>query len=114
MKIGPQDTSPLNDTTGPTAGGARAATGLSAEARAALARAGGVASALESATGSTEVRLSPAATAALGATQSTEETIDMDKVRQVQAALARGEYRVNPEAIADELIASAQSFLPKK
>lgn len=111
MKIGPQD-SPLNaDAAGSTSG---ASGRLGAETRAALARASGVGSALAAATGQTEVRLSAVATTALASVASTGGDVDMEKVRRVQQALANGSYQINPEAIADELIAHAQHFLPSK
>ena len=112
MKIGPQDKPGLPDVATP---GTRADNRLGGDTRAALMRASGVATALGAATGGgTEVKLSAAATGVLGAVGATTADVDMAKVRQMQAALASGSYRVNPDAIADELIASAQSFLPKR
>ena len=37
--------------------------------------------------------------------------VDMDKVNAVRAAIERGTYAVNPEAIADKLLANAQEML---
>ena len=110
MKIGPQDSKPLI-----TEGGgatAKAEGALSPQARASLARAGGVAGALANATSVSLSAAASAASAALSASSAAD--VDMDKVRQVQTALAQGQYKVNPEAIADELIASAESFMPKR
>lgn len=110
MKIGPQDLSALADANATTAG--RTAHKTATDARAALIRAGGVASALGVASDGATVKISSLAAGALNAPASAD--VDMDKVRQVQAALAQGSYKVNPEAIADELIASAQALLKPK
>lgn len=109
MKIGPQD-KPIAPEL--NSGVARSEGKPGQEARASLARAAGVASALAAATGGTAVSLSAAASTALSAGPAGD--VDMDKVRRMQAAVAQGSYRVNPEAIADELIASAESFLPRR
>lgn len=37
--------------------------------------------------------------------------VDMEKVKAVRAAIDQGTYKVNPEAIADKLISSAQEIL---
>jgi negative regulator of flagellin synthesis FlgM len=37
--------------------------------------------------------------------------VDMEKVKSVRAAIEQGTYKVNPEAIADKLISSAQEIL---
>lgn len=110
MKIGPQDLSAFADANAATAG--RTAKTSGNDARAALIRAGGVANALGAAADGATVKISSLATGALGTAASAD--VDMDKVRQVQAALEQGTYQVNPEAIADELIASAQSLLKPK
>lgn len=107
MKIGPQDPSIVQDPAGSATGRARQRP--EGDTRAALMRASGVASALGKADG-TEVRLSALATAAM-APASVSADVDLDKVKRVQAELAQGRYRVNPEAIADELIANAQAFM---
>ena len=107
MKIGPQDPSAYADTSGATTG--RAANKSAADARAALIRAGGVASALGAAGDGATVKISSLAAGALASAGTAE--VDMDKVRRVQAALAQGTYQVNPDAIADELIANAQALL---
>ncbi len=113
MKIGPQDKAGLPISSELAAAAARTEPRPVSDGRASLIRAGSVASALAAATSGTSVSLSAAASAASGAVSGSAD-VDMEKVRQVQAALAQGTYRVNPEAIADELIASAQSFLPRR
>lgn len=105
MKIGPQDPSTYAEANAAS----RAAGKPGTETRAALIRAGEVASALGAATEGATVRISSLAAGVMAPGLSAD--VDLDKVRQVQAALAQGSYRVNPEAIADELIASAQSLL---
>lgn len=67
----------------------------------------------------------PAATAGASVTVSTlgrtlEATrradagdIDQAKVDEIKAAIADGSYRINPEAIADKMLANAQEMLPK-
>ena len=61
----------------------------------------------------------PSATVALSSTASTLLTagatneFDADKVARVGAAIADGSFKVNPEAIADKLIANAQELLSK-
>ena len=108
MKIGPQDKAGLADGALATS---RAETGLAPQARASLARAADVAGALSAAGRGTEVVLSEAATALASAQASLSSDVDIGKVQRMQAALAQGQYRVNPEAIADQLIADAQAFL---
>jgi negative regulator of flagellin synthesis FlgM len=61
--------------------------------------------------GSTTVQLSSAATALL---EGTEGGFDADKVQRVRDAIAGGTYKINPEAIADKLIANAQELLGKR
>lgn len=60
--------------------------------------------------GSTTVQLSSAATALL---EGSEGGFDADKVKRVRDAIADGTYKINPEAIADKLIANAQELLGK-
>lgn len=109
MRIGPQDKAGLPE---PLTPGTRPDNPVKPEAQAALIRAGGVASAVAAATGTTAVSLSSAARVVRSEVTGAAD-VDLEKVRLVQAALAEGTYRVNPEAIADELIASAQAFLPR-
>lgn len=110
MKIGPQDLSAYADTNGAAAGRGNKA---GADTRAALIRAGTVAGALGAAASGATVNISNVAAGALMATNASPD-VDLEKIRQVQAALAQGTYKVNPEAIADELIASAQALLKPK
>jgi len=59
------------------------------------------------------------ATVALSSTASTllsggaSGEFDADKVARISAQLADGSFKVNPEAIADKLIANAQELLAK-
>ncbi len=41
----------------------------------------------------------------------TSEAFDADKVAAIKAAIAAGEFKINPEAIADSLIASTRELL---
>ena len=69
------------------------------------------------ATGAANVDAS--ATVALSSTASTllsggaSGEFDADKVARIAAQLADGSFKVNPEAIADKLIANAQELLAK-
>ena len=107
MKIGPQDPSAYADTSGATAN--HSANKPAGQTREALIRAGGVASALGAAGDGTTVRISSLASGALAAAGTAD--VDLEKVRRVQADLEQGRYRVNPDAIADQLIADAQALL---
>jgi negative regulator of flagellin synthesis FlgM len=59
------------------------------------------------------------ATVALSSTASTllstggASEFDADKVARISSAIAEGSFRINPEAIADKLIANAQELLSK-
>ena len=59
----------------------------------------------------------PSATVALSSTVSqlaagrTEGVFDTAKVQRISDAIRNGEFKVNPEAIADKLIANAQELL---
>lgn len=109
MKIGPQDKPSAADV---AVAQNRGDSRIGEPPRASLVRAGGLASALEAASQGTEVRLSDAASAmAMAQAAAAGQEVDLDKVQRVQAALAQGQYRVNPEAIADQLITDAQAFL---
>jgi len=61
----------------------------------------------------------PSATVALSSTASTllsgsgPGEFDAAKVAQMSEAIANGTFKVNPEAIADKLIANAQELLAK-
>lgn len=78
-----------------------------AETGAAAARAGQAQQ--QAAAGASTVHLSSAA-AGLKAEASAPE-FDAAKVERIRAAIAAGTYAVNPEAIADKLIANAQEVL---
>jgi negative regulator of flagellin synthesis FlgM len=60
---------------------------------------------------SAQVELSPAA-AGLGIDDSNAE-FDSDKVNRIAQAIRDGKFTVNPEAIADKLIANAQELLSR-
>ena len=61
----------------------------------------------------------PSATVALSSTASTllssgaASEFDADKVARIAGAIADGSFKINPEAIADKLIANAQELLTK-
>jgi negative regulator of flagellin synthesis FlgM len=57
---------------------------------------------------SAKVTLSSTAT---GLAQSQDGDMDVDKVASVKQAISDGSYKVNPEAIADKLIANARELL---
>jgi negative regulator of flagellin synthesis FlgM len=105
MKIGQtSDTStPVNSTAAnaPAKGGQSAST---AAAGAAIAQApsAGVA-----------VTVSPMARTLEASKRSEAADVDMEKVKSVRAAIEQGTYKVNPEAIADKLISSAQEILKR-
>lgn len=64
---------------------------------------------------SAKVELSSQANALLGAedTGAADGTFDTKKVERLAQAIRDGEFKVNPEAIADKLIANAQELLGK-
>ena len=92
MKIGPLDTTPSAT---PVAGERKAAAPAPAS--------GG-------AEPSAKVDLSSAAQVG---SASSEASFDKAKVDAVSSAIAKGTYKVNPEAIADKLISNAQERLGK-
>lgn len=47
----------------------------------------------------------------LAKTAQAAEAFDADKVAAIKAAIAAGEFKINPEAIADSLIASTRELL---
>jgi negative regulator of flagellin synthesis FlgM len=63
---------------------------------------------------STQVELSStAATLRAGTTQASAD-FDTEKVNRISQSIADGSFTVNPEAIADKLIANAQELLSKR
>lgn len=105
MKIGqPSDTSvPVNSTTAnaPAKGG-QSASSTAASAASAQAPSAGVA-----------VTVSPMARTLEASKRSEAADVDMKKVNAVRSAIEQGTYKVNPEAIADKLISSAQEMLKR-
>ena len=60
---------------------------------------------------SATVALSSTASTLLSAGAASE--FDADKVARISSAIADGSFKINPEAIADKLIANAQELLSK-
>jgi negative regulator of flagellin synthesis FlgM len=60
---------------------------------------------------SARVQLSPEV--ALGGNEAARADFDAEKVERIALAIREGRFRVNAEAIADQLIANAQELLPK-
>ena len=94
MKIGPVDTSiqsvaPANGTAAATSSGKPAPAAAAPEA-------------------STKVALSPAAAKLVNESNA---DFDTEKVTRIAQAIRDGQFQVNPEAIADKLIAHTQEFL---
>ena len=58
---------------------------------------------------SSTVALSSAATSLVGS----EPDFDAGKVERISNAISQGQYTVNPEAIADKLLANAQELLSR-
>ena len=72
------------------------------------------ASATATAPASMQVELSStAATLRAGTVQAASADFDVEKVNRVSESIADGTFTVNPEAIADKLIANAQELLSK-
>jgi negative regulator of flagellin synthesis FlgM len=61
---------------------------------------------------SAQVELSPAATLLTGL--SADPTFDSAKVERLAQAIRDGNFKVNPEAIADKLILNAEELLGRK
>ncbi len=94
---------PVDSSSAVQATGMPAADAAKAKAAAGHAAAGSDASA--------EVKLSNTAETLLAGGTSAE--FDADKVKQMSEAIANGSFVVNPDAIADKLIANAQELLAK-
>ena len=94
MKIGQLDNKPLSPTIGERKAGATAppAANIAVEP-------------------SAQVALSP--TVAQLVAGGTDGVFDTEKVRRISDAIRDGKFQVNPEAIADKLIANAQELLGK-
>ncbi len=104
MKIG----NPADKPVSPALTGAPAAT-EAAQAHVHAHKAHGVAPAADDA--SAKVQLSSTASTLLSGGASSE--FDASKVAQVSDSIANGTFKVNPEAIADKLIANAKELLSK-
>lgn len=57
--------------------------------------------------------VSPMARTLEASKRSEAADVDMEKVKAVRTAIDQGTYKVNPEAIADKLISSAQEILKR-
>ena len=105
MKIGPSDNRPIAE------GSARLTSRTDSDV---LSKTPGSSNASTSAGGPAEasgVRFSSTA-ARFGAYGPAD--VDQDKVARVAQEIAQGRYRVNPQAIADQLIANAQAFMSER
>ncbi|MFZ2218156.1 MAG: flagellar biosynthesis anti-sigma factor FlgM [Rhodoferax sp.] len=103
MKIGQHSDNSLSVnstvTNAPAKGGQSASTAAPTAATAQAASAG------------VAVTVSPMARTLEASKRSEAADVDMAKVKAVRAAIDQGTYKVNPEAIADKLISSAQEIL---
>lgn len=106
MKINPSSEKPAALTPQPASASAKSAPSVSAQAQSAAAN--GTRTAGVAVTVSSLVRaLAPNAAADLA-------EVDQKKVQDVRAAIADGTYVVNPEAIADKMLANAQEMLQRQ
>jgi negative regulator of flagellin synthesis FlgM len=98
MKIGPAPEKPVSQAASPAEQAAsESAKALAAGTSVVVAAAG------------TKVELSSTASTLLSTGASAE--FDADKVARVSQAIDNGSFKINPEAIADKLIANAQELL---
>jgi negative regulator of flagellin synthesis FlgM len=104
MKIG----NPADKPVAPAVTGTAAAAAEAAKTGSAAPGAAAVASGPDA---SAKVELSSTASTLLSGGASGE--FDADKVAKVGESIANGSFKVNPEAIADKLIANAQELLSK-
>lgn len=95
MKIGPLDSKP------------------SAQPVSAERKTPSTASGAGSAEPSAKVELSSAARLGTEGADSADGTFDTEKVKRIAQAIKDGEFKINPEAIADKLISNAQELLGK-
>jgi negative regulator of flagellin synthesis FlgM len=72
-----------------------------------------VAASAQAATAGVAVTVSPLARTLEASKRSEAADVDMEKVKAVRAAIDQGTYKVNPEAIADKLLSSAQEILKR-
>ena len=100
MKIGQPKDLPIVPTPPPAAGSATAPKGGAAATASQTASSAGVA-----VTVSTQTR------ALEQANRGESADVDMEKVNAVRASIEQGTYVVNPEVIADKLLANAQEML---
>jgi negative regulator of flagellin synthesis FlgM len=63
---------------------------------------------------SAKVQLSEAVSGLLAGIEPTSEIFDAAKVNRLATAIAQGKFVVNPDAVADKLIANARELLDKK
>lgn len=99
MKIGNNTTAPGQ----PSVGGAATTSARPAD----TGRPASVGGAAKPAEGGTTVAISNTAKSLM----STDGTFDAQKVERVRQSISDGSFKVNPEAIADKLIANAQEVL---
>lgn len=93
MKIGPLETKPLAPASAPERKGGTAKAPGASDAQA-----------------SAQVELSAAALSSVPA----DATFDTAKVDRIAQAIRDGNFKINPEAIADKLILNAQELLGRK
>lgn len=105
MKIGQHldNSVPVNST----------ATNASAKAGQGASMAAPAAASTQAASAGVAVTVSPMARTLEASKRTEAADVDMDKVNAVRAAINQGTYKVNPEAIADKLISSAQEILTR-